>query len=43
MNNYTIEELKEIIKSAKAQPYLNVSATIFVARCEEQLKKMLDR
>ena len=43
MNNYTIEELKEIIKSADAQPYLNVSTTIFVAQCRQQLEKMLDK
>ena len=43
MNNYTIEELKEIIRSADAQPYLNVSTTIFVAQCRKQLEKLLNR
>lgn len=43
MNNYTIEELKEIIKNANAQPYLDVSTTIFVAKCQQQLEEMLDK
>lgn len=43
MNNYTVEQLKEVIRSADAQPYLDVSTTIFVAKCRQQLEKMLDK